>query len=186
MPAAAARGRKPAPANRSRQQLQREKALQLAAQKSTGAPAPGLLLEQQLSTPPPKEEAVFQPMAPTGAPAVKQELQQKPNEVKSTENHQPRSEEETPAVKELEKQEVELLVCLFYCPRLSLTDWRANITCNINDLCILMFRLMTSVYPSSSVRASMFQISPVCKIKKKTVGKHNFTHKPAASSRHVG
>lgn len=37
---AAARGRKPAPANRSRQQLQREKALQLAA-------SPGLPLEKQ-------------------------------------------------------------------------------------------------------------------------------------------
>lgn len=180
MPAAAARGRKAAPANRSRQQLQRERALQLAAQKSTGAPAPGLLLEQQLSTPPPKEEAVFQPMAPTGATAVKEELQQKPNEVKSTESHQPRSEEETPAVKELEKQEVELLVCLFYCPLLSLTEWRANIMCNINDLCLPMLRLMTSVYPISSVRASMFQLKKQIS-NKKTGGKHNFAHKPAAT-----
>ena len=139
MPAAAARGRKPVPANRSRQQLQRERALQLAAQKSTGAPAPGLPLEQQLSTPAPKQEAVFQPIATAGAPAVKQELQQKPNEVKSTENHQLRSEEETPAVKELEKQEVELLVCLLYCPLLSLTDCRANIMWKINDLrCFLV------------------------------------------------
>ncbi|TMS20547.1 RAB6-interacting golgin [Larimichthys crocea] len=104
--AAAARGRKPAPATRSRQQLQRERALQLAAQKNPGA-APGLPPDQQLTKPPPKEEP--RPAAPTGA--VRQEGQQKAREVKPTENQQqqqPAPEEESPAVKELEKQEVEL------------------------------------------------------------------------------
>ncbi|XP_044056849.1 RAB6-interacting golgin [Siniperca chuatsi] len=108
MPAAAARGRKPAPANRSRQQLQRERALQLAAQKNAGAASPSLPSEQQLTKPPPKEEPEHQPTASTEPPTVKQEVQQKPSEVKPTGNHQPAPEEETPAVKELEKQEVEL------------------------------------------------------------------------------
>lgn len=100
--AAGARGRKPpAPANRSRQQLQREKALQLAAQKNAGAASPGLPPEQQLAKPPPKEEPEPRPGAPAAGPAVRQEEPQKV-EVK------PEPEEETPAVKELEKQEVEL------------------------------------------------------------------------------
>ncbi|XP_070765325.1 RAB6-interacting golgin [Enoplosus armatus] len=104
MPAAAARGRKPAPATRSRQQIQRERALQLAAQKNAGAASLSLPLEQQLTKPPPKAEPEPEPQltAPTGPPAVKQEVQQKPSQVK------PAPEEETPAVKELEKQEVEL------------------------------------------------------------------------------
>ncbi|XP_033476646.1 RAB6-interacting golgin [Epinephelus lanceolatus] len=102
-PAAATRGRKSGPANRSRQQLQREKALQLAAQKNAGAGSPCLPPEQQLTKPPPpKEEPQPQPTAPTAAPAVKQEVQQTPSEMK------PPPEEETPAVKELEKQEVAL------------------------------------------------------------------------------
>ncbi|XP_039985046.1 RAB6-interacting golgin [Xiphias gladius] len=100
-PAAAARGRKPGPANRSRQQLQRERALQLTAQKNAGAVCPGLVPEQQLTKPPSQKEP--QPAAPKGPPAIKVEVQSKLNE-----NHQPAAEEQTPAVKELEKQEVEL------------------------------------------------------------------------------
>ncbi|XP_076583396.1 RAB6-interacting golgin [Chaetodon auriga] len=108
MPAAAARGRKPAPANRNRQQLQRERALQLAAQKNTGATSPCLPPEQQLDRQPPKMEPAPQPTTPTGAPAVKQEVQLKPVEVKPTENRQSAPEQEIPAIKELETQEVEL------------------------------------------------------------------------------
>ncbi|KAG7233466.1 hypothetical protein INR49_007004 [Caranx melampygus] len=109
-PAATARGRKPAPANRSRQQLQREKALQNAAQRNAAAGCPSLPPEQQLTKPPPppppKEEEAQPAAAPTGPPAVRVEVQPKQSEVK------PAAEEEAPAVKELEKQEVELLVWL--------------------------------------------------------------------------
>ncbi|XP_040897122.1 RAB6-interacting golgin [Toxotes jaculatrix] len=107
--AAAARGRKPAPANRSRQQLQRERALQVAAQKNAGAGSPGLPPEQQLTKPPPpppKEEP--QPAAPAGARSVRLDVQPKASEVKPSENCQPAAEEQTPVIKELEKQEVEL------------------------------------------------------------------------------
>ncbi|KAM9357704.1 RAB6-interacting golgin [Symphorus nematophorus] len=108
VPAAAARGRKP-PAGRSRQQLQRERALQLAAQKNPGAASLDLPPEQQLTKPPPIEEPVSLPRAPAGAPTVRQDVQQKPTEVKPIENHLLAApEEESPAVKELEKQEVEL------------------------------------------------------------------------------
>lgn len=131
MPAAAARGRKPAPATRSRQQLQRERALQLAA-------SPGLPPEQQLTRPPPQEEPrpAVPAGAPAGAPAVTQQLQQKPSEVKPAENHQPAPEEETPPVKELEKQEVALLV------------WLYIVLC-LYALCstgVFMFRLTAALY----------------------------------------
>ncbi|KAM7409387.1 hypothetical protein PAMA_001051 [Pampus argenteus] len=86
---ASARGRKPTPATRSRQQLQRERALQLAE-------SPGLPPEQKLTKPPPQDEP--QP----ASPVVKLEVQQKSSEGKAA------TEEESPAVKELEKQEVEL------------------------------------------------------------------------------
>lgn len=94
MTVSAVRGRKPAPA-KSRQQLQREKALQLAAQKNAGSRSP----EQQLAKPPPKE--------PAQPPAPERTAQQ---EVKSSDRHQPAAEEENLAVKELERREVELLV----------------------------------------------------------------------------
>ncbi|KAM6939416.1 RAB6-interacting golgin [Lycodopsis pacificus] len=101
MPAAAARGRKPVPANRSRQQLQRDRALQVAVQKTAGAASLCLPPEQQLTKPPPKQDPEPQPAAPrTGAPAVK--VQHKLPEMK------PLPEEEAPAVKELETQEVAL------------------------------------------------------------------------------
>ncbi|XP_071342683.1 RAB6-interacting golgin [Trachinotus anak] len=107
-PAASARGRKPAPPNRSRQQLQRERALQLAAQKNAGAGSPGLPPEQQLTKPPPQPKAEPQPAAPTRPPAVRLEVQPKHSEVKPKENHHTAVDEQTPAIKELEKQEVEL------------------------------------------------------------------------------
>lgn len=112
MTTAAARGRRPAPANRSRQQLQREKALQVAAQKNAGAGSPSLPPEQQLTQAPPKDQP--QPATPARSPAVQQEVQQKPSELKPTDSHQPAAEEDTPAVKELERQEVQLLVCFCY------------------------------------------------------------------------
>ncbi|XP_029003842.1 RAB6-interacting golgin [Betta splendens] len=95
--AAAARGRKPGTTNRSRQQLQREKALQLAALKNARGELTLLSPEQQLTKPPPKEPA--QPPAPERAAQ---------REVTASDMHQPAAEEETPAVKELERREVEL------------------------------------------------------------------------------
>ncbi|XP_068175416.1 RAB6-interacting golgin [Antennarius striatus] len=102
MSTAAARGRKPAPGTRSRQQLQRERALQLAAQRNQGATSPSLPPEQQLTKPPPKEEPVPPAVTPTGTPP------QKPVQVGPTGEHQQVPEEEIQTVKELEKPEVEL------------------------------------------------------------------------------
>lgn len=102
------RGRKPASGNRSRQQLQRERALQSTAQKNAGAESFVLSPEQQLTKPSPREEP--KPTAPATTPTVKQEVQQKPAIMKPNENDQPTTEEETPVVKELDKQEIELLV----------------------------------------------------------------------------
>lgn len=102
----AARGRKPAPANRSRQQIQRERALQIAVEKNPGADSHSLSPEQQLTKPPPMEKP--RPTVPPAAPVEDQ--QQRPTEVKPTENHPP-VEETGPTVKELDRQEVELSVC---------------------------------------------------------------------------
>lgn len=106
MPAAAARGRRQAPANRSRQQVQREKALQLAVQKNHTVASNGLQPEQQLAKPPANEK----PGPSTADLAVKETDQPKPSDV--IEEHQPPAEETSPGVKELEKEEVELLVRL--------------------------------------------------------------------------
>ncbi|XP_071384830.1 RAB6-interacting golgin isoform X3 [Centroberyx affinis] len=105
LPAALGRGRKPAPTNRSRQQLQRERALQVAAQQKIEAGSPALPPEQQLTRPPPKD--VPRPAAPAGAAAAKPEVE-KPKEENLTVNHEPAAAEVSPpVVKELEKQEVE-------------------------------------------------------------------------------
>ncbi|KAI3369138.1 hypothetical protein L3Q82_026088 [Scortum barcoo] len=89
VPLAVGRGRKPGVAPRTRQQIQREKALQSAA---PSVLPPG----QRLSEPPPKEapRPAAPPAAapPAAAPDEKQEEKQ----------------EENPAPKELEKQEVAL------------------------------------------------------------------------------
>lgn len=114
--------RKTAPASRSRQQFQRERALQLAAQRHAGAP--GLPPEQQLTKPPPKDER--QPVAPAGPPAAKQDVQPEPIVAKPAANQDVKSEpsvgkpaanqeeaaaeERSPAMKELEAQQVEVLV----------------------------------------------------------------------------
>ncbi|XP_030627884.1 RAB6-interacting golgin [Chanos chanos] len=117
VPAALGRGRKPAPTNRSRQQLQRERALQLAAQqKDVNSSLPP---EQQLTKPrvepvptdsAPKQSTLKQP-APTdgkdGDPKQKE-----PQPVKQDPQPQmaaPEPVEEPPVVvKELDKEEVEL------------------------------------------------------------------------------
>ncbi|KAK2835033.1 hypothetical protein Q5P01_015517 [Channa striata] len=99
----AARGRKPTPVNRTRQQLQRERALQLAAQKSSGHGSLGLPPEQQLTKPPPNEAP-----QPAATPAVVQKVQEERRELKPTNNHHQPAEVDTPVVIELERQEVEL------------------------------------------------------------------------------
>ncbi|KAJ7986253.1 hypothetical protein DPEC_G00338030 [Dallia pectoralis] len=105
VPAALGRGRKPAPTNRSRQQLQREKALQLAAEQKGGPGSPTVPVEQQLMRPPapptkPRTQVVIQPVNHSVA-------------VDSTQkdafdlNHAP-AEDNPPIARELDKQEVEL------------------------------------------------------------------------------
>ena len=103
LPAAAARGRKQVLATRSRQQCQRERALQLAFQKNHSAASLSLPPEQQLNKSLSKENPDPQLVVSTGPPPVREEI-------KMTENHQSPPEEIAPAIKELEKQEVELLV----------------------------------------------------------------------------
>ncbi|XP_047230701.1 RAB6-interacting golgin [Girardinichthys multiradiatus] len=98
-PSAAPRGRKPSAASRSRQKIQRERALPLAGSQS-------LLPGQQLSKPPPILEG--QPPDQTEASAAGQDKQQKRVDMKPNENHHPAAEKKIPVVKELEKQEVEL------------------------------------------------------------------------------
>lgn len=100
--AAAARGRKPVPANRSRQQLQRERALQVAAQRNAGAASLCLPPEQQLAKPPPppppaKDDSEPQPTAPPAAAD-----RHTPTDVR------PAPAEESAGVKELEIPEVAL------------------------------------------------------------------------------
>lgn len=97
---AAARGRKVSSASRSRQQLQREKALQAAVQRSFAAGGPALKHGQQLSDPPRQDEPQTTG-APAGAAADGEE--------KHAEKQEPAAEEQQPPfVKELEKQEVEI------------------------------------------------------------------------------
>ncbi|MCJ8743522.1 hypothetical protein PDJAM_G00094920 [Pangasius djambal] len=103
--ASVGRGRRSAPTNRSRQQLQREKALHMAAKQKAALGDSALSPEQQL------QPAPVPPPAPPPAPphqttpdkVPKQELQQEePGSV-------PLDSEDPPtAVKELDKQEVEL------------------------------------------------------------------------------
>ncbi|XP_075901372.1 RAB6-interacting golgin isoform X2 [Nelusetta ayraudi] len=98
-PPPAARGRKPASGGRSRQQIQREKALQKAAGRSPGAVAASLSLppEQQLTRPP------LEAPRPAGPPAAPAELQPAEKLQAPAALEEPR-----PAVKELDRQEAEL------------------------------------------------------------------------------
>ncbi|XP_062308728.1 RAB6-interacting golgin [Osmerus eperlanus] len=95
------RGRRPTPTNRSRQQLQREKALKFAAEQKSGPGMSALPPEQKLAMPPP--QPVKQPVAtvkPVEEPRVKVET--------VVANHDPAPvEETTPIAIELEKQEAE-------------------------------------------------------------------------------
>eukprot|EP00066_Takifugu_rubripes_P026531 XP_011615797.1 PREDICTED: RAB6-interacting golgin [Takifugu rubripes] len=102
VPAAAARGRRPAPSSRSRQQVQREKALQLAAQNNHTAASSALQPEQQLAKPPPSEILGDS----TSVLVVKEVDQLKASDV--IEHHQPPAEGTNPDVKELDKEEVEV------------------------------------------------------------------------------
>ncbi|KAM9390584.1 RAB6-interacting golgin-like [Salvelinus alpinus] len=107
VPAALGRGRKPAPTNWSRQQLQRERALQLATQQKSGPGSSALPPEQQLTKPSPQPtkalpQAVIQPVVtptkPVEEPSQKETL---------AVNHAPAPAEDTPPIaRELEKQEV--------------------------------------------------------------------------------
>lgn len=107
MPAAAARGRRPAPANRSRQQVQREKALQVAARESHTVASNGLHPGQQVDKPPANET-----LGPSTAHlAVKETAEPKPSDL-IEQPPPPPAEEASPGVQELEKEEVELLVWL--------------------------------------------------------------------------
>lgn len=90
-PPPAARGRRPAPSGRSRQQVQREKAPQMAA---SSALQPG----QQLAEPPPNQ-------SPGGSTP---DLILKASDV--MEHQEPPAEATSPGVKELDKEEVEVLV----------------------------------------------------------------------------
>ncbi|XP_017312158.1 RAB6-interacting golgin isoform X2 [Ictalurus punctatus] len=92
------RGRRSAPTNRSRQQLQREKALQMAAKHKAALSGSAISPEQQLqpSTPP-------APCQTNPDKVPKQELQQAEPEPGPLDSEDPPS-----AVKELDKQEVEL------------------------------------------------------------------------------
>ncbi|XP_008336369.1 RAB6-interacting golgin [Cynoglossus semilaevis] len=110
-PSVSSRGRKPTAANRNRQQIQREKALQLSAQRSPGSGCSELLPEQQLTKPPKQESQTAAPPNASQAPVVRLEMQLKDSKGKPSENH---AEDERPkedqslAVKEVEKQEAEL------------------------------------------------------------------------------
>lgn len=106
---AAALGRKPALAGRTRQQLQRGRALQSAV-KNTGPATSSLPPEQQLVKQPPRQEHQPLPGTLAAAPAREQEMQQKVVE----EKQQPPVEEAIPDIKELEKQVAELLVWFIF------------------------------------------------------------------------
>lgn len=98
VPVALGRGRKPAQTNRSRQQLQREKALQVASRHNVGTSLP----EEQKLTKPRPEAA---PQRPDGRLIEEQLKNGKPPDPLPV-----KADVAEPSVKELEKQEVELLV----------------------------------------------------------------------------
>ncbi|KAF4070966.1 hypothetical protein AMELA_G00279540 [Ameiurus melas] len=96
--AAFGRGRRSAPTNRSRQQLQREKALQMAAKHKAALSDSAISPEQQLQ---PATQPAACPTNPDKVP--KQESQQAEPEAGPLDSEGPPS-----AVKELDKQKVEL------------------------------------------------------------------------------
>lgn len=114
------RGRRSAATNRSRQQLQREQALLTAAKQKAALGGSPLSPKQQLqpaltSAPPPALTSA--PPPPSSDKVPKQDLQQVEPETVTIDSEDPPS-----AVKELDKQEVELLVSL-------MQGWVAVIWC---------------------------------------------------------
>lgn len=110
---ALARGRKSVSTNRSRQQLQREKALQLASKQSDDC-VPPLSPDQQLKPPPPPAPS----HTGLNKAATAKTEEPKPSELETV---KPGREPEnlSATVKELDKVEVELLVSLLYFQRVS-------------------------------------------------------------------
>jgi len=98
------RGRRPAPTNRSRQQLQRERALQLTAKQKEGSPS---LSPDQLLTKPPDPPVVSHP-----APVKSQDESESQNEAEPVDRDSPVASVPPAVFKELDRQEVELLVSL--------------------------------------------------------------------------
>lgn len=121
------RGRKQTTTNRSRQQLQRERALKLGAQVAEGIGT--LPPEQKLShsshSTPPKLSATVAPV--TGQSRKDESVTVRAAAVEpvtveedAVNNHDPEpSKEGTPMAKELDKQEVELLVSLLLSSEMS-------------------------------------------------------------------
>lgn len=111
------RGRRPAPTNRSRQQLQREKALQVAAKQKEDAGS--LPPEQQLTKPPDLPPVSHSALLKSQEQSKVMESELVQHELVKHEpvKHEPEEPEAvalpTVAIKELDKQEVELLVSLF-------------------------------------------------------------------------
>ncbi|XP_051929442.1 RAB6-interacting golgin isoform X1 [Hippocampus zosterae] len=95
------------PPSRNRQQLQRKKTLERAAQACAGFMSLELPPEQQLNKMPSKGEHDLEHIAP-GSPSEKSNAQETLIEEKTQDNCKEAAEKRTLVVKELEKQEVEL------------------------------------------------------------------------------
>ncbi|XP_067274728.1 RAB6-interacting golgin isoform X1 [Pseudorasbora parva] len=106
VPVTLGRGRRPAPTNRSRQQLQRERALQLTAKQKEGNHS--LPLDQQL-TKPPDSPAVSHP-SPVKSPDESKPLESQlvKHEEEPVDRESPMESVQPAVVKELDRQEVEL------------------------------------------------------------------------------
>ncbi|KAG7457196.1 hypothetical protein MATL_G00243950 [Megalops atlanticus] len=105
-PVVSGRGRRPASTNRSRQQLQRERALHTAAQQQGSGPLPP---EQRLTKPEVQRSSQAPSQVPPRPAETKECPQRSTSDEQPTANSQPVPNTETaPMVKELEKQEVEL------------------------------------------------------------------------------
>ncbi|XP_019904293.1 RAB6-interacting golgin isoform X2 [Esox lucius] len=106
VPAALDRGRKPAPTNRSRQQLQRERALQVVTQQKNGPDSHTLPVEQQLSKPP--IQAAVQPVSHFSVTHTTVEEDSRQKEPLALNDAPAPAQDTSQITRELEKQEVEL------------------------------------------------------------------------------
>ncbi|KAG1963709.1 RAB6-interacting golgin [Pimephales promelas] len=102
VPVTLGRGRRPAPTNRSRQQLQRERALQLTAKQKEGSQS---LSPDQLLTKPPDPPVVSHPAPVKSQDESKPESQ---NEAEPVDRDSPVASVPPAVFKELDRQEVEL------------------------------------------------------------------------------